>query len=203
MSSANTPPTPHHPWSGWDKNDPHKQHEMTGFFAPPVSHKPAEGGLETKEDKLVNSLIERTSAPYPQAEEEEEDDEYFERIKSIITLRYISVAKFFIEEMKNESLNVVNAAKLANHLNYIRKNINDHYKQYDDRPLSDVELKTEFENVVDIVVPLINKAIEAAKGGSRNKSRSRKHKKSMKHNKSRNHKKSMKSKKSSKKSKRL
>lgn len=177
-----------------------------GFFAPPVSHKPAEDGLETKKDKLVTYVIERASAPYPQAGEEEADEDYFERIKSIITRRYISVAKFFIKEMNKKSLSVVNADKLAKHLNYIRKSINDHNKQYDDRPLSDVELKTKFENVVVIVVPLINKAIEAAaaaKGGSRNKSRSRKHNKSRKHKKSRNHKKSMKSNKSSKKSKRL
>ena len=115
-----------------------------------------------------------------------------------MTRRYIEAAEFFIEEMKKESLSVVNAAKLANHLNEIRKSINDFYRLYDVRPLSDVELKTKFEDVVHKVVPLIDQAIAAkAKGGSRNKSRSRKHKKS------RNHKKSRKHKKSSKKSKRL
>ena len=181
----------------------------------PVLHEPAVDGPQTEEDARVATIIAQTPIKYPPVPEEwndvaddDDNDRYFADLKSLMTRRYIEAADFFIEEMKKESLSVVNAAKLANHLINISKSITDIYRLLDDKPLSDVELKTKFENVVKIVKPLIDKAIEAAaaaaaKGGSRNKSRSRKHKKSMKHNKSRNHKKSRKHKKSSKKSKRL
>jgi hypothetical protein len=175
----------------------------------PVSEKLEVDGPQTDEDRRVANVIDDNKLKYPSTEGDDDwdlvkdDDElaekYFEDLKILMATRYINVANFFISENSKNSLSVVNADKLANHLNDIRKIINNIYRQYDDRPLSDAALKTEFEDVVKRVVPLINQAIEAAKakGGSRNKSRSRKHKKS------RNHKKSRKHKKSSKKSKRL
>ena len=171
---------------------------------PPVLHELVVDGPQTEEDARVATVIADTPLTYPgvtdnwdEVQEDEASDNYFEGLYYLMINRYIKVAEFFIEEMNKKSLSVVNADKLANHLNEIRKTIKTINTQYDVRPLSDVDLNAKFEDVVSRVVPLIKQATAAAKGGSRNKSRSRKHKKS------RNHKKSRKHKKSSKKSKRL